>query len=78
VAVEVRIGVQNANRELVLDSDQSGDDVATAVEKALTDNSGMLVLSDRSGRRVVVPTGSLAYVDISEGTVRKVGFGAIR
>jgi AcrR family transcriptional regulator len=78
VTVEVRIGVQNANRELVLDSDQSGDDVATAVEKALTDDSGILVLSDRSGRRVVVPTVSLAYVDISEGTVRKVGFGAIR
>ena len=75
--MEVRIGMQNANRELVLDSAQSGDDVASAVEKALTDNSGILVLSDKSGRRVVVPTGSLAYVDISEGTVRKVGFGAV-
>ncbi len=74
--MEVRIGVQNVARELVLDSDQSGDDVASAVEKALTGKSGTLVLADKSGRRVVVPTETLAYVDISEGTARKVGFGA--
>ena len=75
--MEVRIGVQHVNRELVLDSDQSGDDVASAVAKALADKPGTLVLSDKSGRRVVVPTDTLAYVDISEGSSRKVGFGAV-
>ncbi|MBA2641056.1 MAG: DUF3107 domain-containing protein [Nocardioidaceae bacterium] len=73
--MEVRIGVQHVNRELVLDSADTGDDVATTVERALADDVRTLVLSDKSGRRVVVPTATLAYVDISEGSVRKVGFG---
>ena len=34
--MEVKIGVQNANRELVLDSGQSTDDVEKAVSQALS------------------------------------------
>jgi hypothetical protein len=34
-----------------------------------------LSLSDEKGRRVVVPVSALAYVEIGEPTVRKVGFG---
>ena len=33
--MEVKIGVQNANRELVIDSRESADDVEKAVAKAL-------------------------------------------
>ncbi len=76
VTVEVKIGVQYVNRELVLDVDQTGEDVAAAVEKALSDEDGQLLLTDRNGRRVVVPARTLAYLDIGEETLRKVGFGA--
>jgi hypothetical protein len=72
--VEVKIGVQNANRELVLDSGQSADDVAKAVSAALSDQEGVLTLTDTRGRKVLVPTAKLAYVEIGSPTSGQVGF----
>jgi Protein of unknown function (DUF3107) len=74
--VEVKIGVQHAHRELVIESVQSADDVAKAVSEALTSESGVLNLIDDKGRRVIVPAAKLAYVEIDETVVRKVGFTA--
>jgi len=70
--MEVKIGVQNANRELVLDVDQSGDDVEKALGQAL--ENGVLSLTDTKGRRVLVPADKLAYVEIGSPTVGQVGF----
>jgi hypothetical protein len=75
--VEVKIGVQHANRELVLESEQSPDEVQQAVADALSGSSGLLQLTDDKGRRVIVPADRLAYVEIGEVSIRKVGFGAI-
>lgn len=72
--MEVRIGVQNTAREIVLDSPASGDDVAAAVQKALADG-GMLSLDDERGRRVLVPADKIAYVEIGVTAARPVGFG---
>jgi Protein of unknown function (DUF3107) len=74
--VEVKIGVQFAPRELVLESAQSPADVAAAVTKALGDKSGVLTLVDEKGRRVIVPIDKLAYVEIAEAAQRVVGFTA--
>lgn len=74
--MEVKIGVQHAHRELVLESAQSPADVATAVSEALADPSGILNLVDEKGRRVIVPVAKLAYVEIDESVSRKVGFTA--
>lgn len=70
--MEVKIGVQNANRELVIDSDQHGDDVEKAVREGL--EQGVLTLTDSKGRRVVVPADKLAYVEIGSPSVGQVGF----
>jgi hypothetical protein len=75
--VEVKIGVQHANRELVLESEQSPDEVQEAVAQALSSGTGLLQLTDEKGRRVIVPADRLAYVEIGEVSIRKVGFGAI-
>ncbi len=75
--MEVKIGVQYAARELVLESAQSPDEVMTAVTQALADTSGVLTLADEKGRRVVVPVAKLAYVEIAESEQRRVGFGAL-
>ncbi|MEV0285755.1 MULTISPECIES: DUF3107 domain-containing protein [Kribbella] len=75
--MEVKIGVQHANRELVLESEQSPDEVQQAVADALSGKSGLLQLTDDKGRRVIVPADRLAYVEIGEVSIRKVGFGAI-
>jgi hypothetical protein len=72
--VEVKIGVQNASRELVLDSSQSTDDVEKLVSEALRGDEGLLVLSDAKGRKVVVPIDKLAYVEIGSPSVGQVGF----
>lgn len=74
--MEVKIGVQYAPRELVLESAQSPADVAAAVTTALGDKSGVLTLVDEKGRRVIVPIDKLAYVEIAESAQRVVGFTA--
>ncbi|MFG1909371.1 DUF3107 domain-containing protein [Kribbella sp. NPDC048928] len=75
--MEVKIGVQHANRELVLESDQSPEEVQQLVADALSGKTGLLELTDDKGRRVLVPADRLAYVEIGEVSARKVGFGAI-
>jgi len=75
--VEVKIGVQHAPRELVLESEQSPAEVEAAVAAALSGKSALLQLVDEKGRRVLVPADKLAYVEIGEESGRRVGFGAI-
>ena len=75
--MEVKIGVQYAPRELVLESAQSADEVAKAVSDALKADLGVLTLVDDKGRRVLVPADKLAYVEIAENEQRRVGFGAM-
>jgi Protein of unknown function (DUF3107) len=74
--VEVRIGVQQAARELVLDSTETADAVAQKVADAIA-GEGLLDLTDEKGRRVVVPAAKLAYVEIAAAESRRVGFGSI-
>lgn len=72
--MEVKIGVQNVNRELVLDSDESGEDIQAAVTQALSGETNVVVLTDTKGRKVIVPTDKLAYVELGSPTVGQVGF----
>ncbi len=74
--MEVKIGVQHAARELVLESTQSPQEVEKAVAEALS-SGGVLSLVDDKGRRVIVPADKLAYVEIAESEQRRVGFGAV-
>lgn len=74
--MEVKIGIQFAPRELVVDSSQSSAEVEQAVAEALKADLGVLTLVDDKGRKVLVPADKLAYVEIAEAESRKVGFGA--
>ncbi|MER6156099.1 DUF3107 domain-containing protein [Streptomyces sp. NPDC001868] len=75
--MEVKIGVQHAPREIVLESGQSAEEVERAVADALAGKSALLSLTDEHGRKVLIPADRLAYVDIGESAVRKVGFSAL-
>ncbi|MDH6141735.1 MULTISPECIES: DUF3107 domain-containing protein [Kitasatospora] len=75
--MEVKIGVQNAPREIVIESTQTADEVENAVAKALDGTSKLFSLTDEHGRRILVPADRLAYVEIGEQAIRKVGFGTI-
>ncbi len=73
--MEVRIGIQDAVRELVLESPDTPDAVAKKVAAAVK-AEGLLDLVDEKGHRVVVPAAKLAYVEIAAAEVRKVGFAS--
>ncbi|AQA13915.1 DUF3107 domain-containing protein [Streptomyces samsunensis] len=75
-AVEVKIGVQHAPREITLESGQSAEEVERLVAEALGGKAQVLTLEDDHGRKVLVPADRLAYIEIGEPTARKVGFGA--
>ena len=61
----------------MLDSTDTADEITAAVSAALTGESRILALTDQGGRRVVVPSDKLAYVEIGEPETRRVGFGAL-
>jgi hypothetical protein len=72
--VEVKIGVQFATRELIIDSADSSDEIEQAVSAALSGDTSVLSLNDTKGRRVIVPTDKLAYVELGSPTSGHVGF----
>ena len=74
--MEVKIGVQFAPRELVLESAQTPAEVESAVTEVIDRGTGTLSLVDDRGRRVIVPVDKLAYVEIAEASTRTVGFTA--
>ena len=71
--MEIKIGIQNTARELVVESDQGPDDVEQAVTQAVSEQ-GVLSLRDTKGRTVVVPAAKLAYVEIGSSSIGAVGF----
>jgi hypothetical protein len=75
--VEVRIGVQHATRELVIDSAETTDAILAAVTAAVTGDASVLTLIDERGRQVLVPSDKLAYVEVGEPESRRVGFGSL-
>ncbi|MBB4735561.1 DUF3107 domain-containing protein [Micrococcus cohnii] len=73
--MEIRIGVQHASREVVLETEQSADEVRAAVDAALADGS-VLALTDKKGRQVVVPGAKIAFVEIGAQKAAPLGFAA--
>ncbi|GAA3591182.1 DUF3107 domain-containing protein [Kineosporia mesophila] len=74
--MEVKIGVRDIPRDIVLESDDSAESVANAVEAAISGGS-LLRLKDDKGRTIVVPGNLIGYVEIGAEETRRVGFGTI-
>lgn len=72
--MEVKIGVADTARELLINSAQTPEEVESLVTDALKDSSGTLALTDDKGRRYLVPSARVAYVEIGSADSRKVGF----
>jgi len=72
--VEVKVGVADTARELTINSSQTPEEVESLVADALKGTSGSLTLVDDKGRRYVVPSARVAYVEIGSADSRKVGF----
>jgi len=72
--VEVKVGVADTARELTINCSQTPEEVESLVADALKGTSGSLTLVDDKGRRYVVPSARVAYVEIGSPDSRKVGF----
>jgi hypothetical protein len=73
--VDIKVGVKQVSREIVVEPNQTAAEIEEAVTTALA-NDSVLVLVDAHGRKVLVPSASIGYVDIGEETARRVGFGS--
>lgn len=71
--MEVKIGIQHASREIVLDVPLSQEEVEELVNAAVT-SGATLSLVDGKGRRALVPGGHIAYVELGGGVTGTVGF----
>ncbi len=76
VTVEIKVGITHVNREVVVESDKSAEDISKDLAKAIADG-GVLTLVDDKGRKVLIPATGIAYVDLGSEHVRPVGFGTV-
>ena len=72
--MEVKIGVTDTGRELVVNSPASPEEIEAQIADALKATDSTLVLVDDKGRRVIVPAAKIAYVEIAPADTRRVGF----
>ncbi len=72
--MDIRIGIRDSSREISFESAQSASEVEAAVAAVLEGGAKILKLTDNKGRRFIVPTDALGYVEIGAEEARRVGF----
>jgi hypothetical protein len=72
--MDIKIGIRDSNREISFESAQSASEVEAAVAAVLEGGAKVLNLTDNKGRRFIVPTDALGYVEIGAEETRRVGF----
>ncbi|HEY5845811.1 MAG TPA: DUF3107 domain-containing protein [Microlunatus sp.] len=74
--MEIKVGIQHVNREIIVDSSETAGAIEKAFAKAVADG-GLLSLIDQRGRKVLIPATSIGYLDVGEENARHVGFGSV-
>lgn len=74
--MEIKIGIQNVARELMVETEATGAQVEADLRTALAEGS-LFSLTDEKGRRVLVPADKVAYIDLGQEKTRPVGFGTV-
>ncbi|MGL4340781.1 MAG: DUF3107 domain-containing protein [Rhodoglobus sp.] len=74
--MDIRIGITNSPREISFESSETANEVEKAVAVALEADAKFLRLTDNKGSIYLVPTESLAYLEIGSEESRRVGFVA--
>ena len=74
--MEIKVGIVQGGREIVLESDEAAADVQAAFSKAIAGDA-VLTLSDERGRKVLIPASRIAYLELGQEHARRVGFGAL-
>jgi hypothetical protein len=71
--VEVKIGIANAPREIVLEIEEQLDTLEVLISDAVK-KGHVVVLGDTKGRRTVIPGDKIVYVELGGGSSGAVGF----
>ena len=74
--MDVRIGILHSAREIAFESAQTAAELEQLVAGAIASGEGHIALSDDKGRRFLVPTAGIAYVELGSDQSRRVGFVA--
>jgi hypothetical protein len=72
--VDIRIGILNSPRELAFESSQAAGEIEKAVSAAIEKGAPLVTFSDDKGKRYIVPTAAIGYVEIGTDTARRIGF----
>ncbi len=73
--MEVKIGIQMAPRELVVETTITAEELQQALAAALAEHK-IFVVADKRGGTVLVPSDKIAYVELDLAEPRKIGFGS--
>ncbi len=72
--MEIRIGMLHAPRELSFESAATAADIEATVRTALESGHALVTLQDVKGKQFLIPSASIAYVEIGSEQSRRVGF----
>lgn len=75
--MEVKIGISDNPRELVISSSQTPAEVEKLVSDALGSDGGVLALTDEKDRKFLIQAAKVAYVEIGTQVGGRVGFAAV-
>ncbi|WP_067687793.1 DUF3107 domain-containing protein [Nocardia jejuensis] len=75
--MEVKIGISDSPRELIINSAQTPDEVEKLVTGALSGETGVVALTDEKGRKYLIQATKVAYVEIGPASAGRVGFAAV-
>ena len=73
--MEVKIGIQMAARELVVETGASAEEIKQALMAAVAENK-LFVVTDSKGGTILVPGDKIAYVELDQAEQRRIGFGS--
>ncbi len=74
--MEIRIGIANTGRELNFETTEAAADVKKSVAAALDSGATHVSFTDAKGTSYIVPTATLAYIELGTEESRRVGFVA--
>lgn len=72
--MEVRIGIRENGRDLSFESPLSAKELTEKISDAIAKSAPLVELSDDKDKTMLVPTASIAYVEIGSDKNRRVGF----
>lgn len=75
--MEVKIGLAQLPKELIIDACESAEEISAALHHALNSPDGLLTLTDEKGRHIMVVASRIGYVELGQEHTRPVGFGAV-